>query len=164
MNVSATLAAWARGITLGVGAISSLASGWLSDRLISRYVVILFFLLAIVGMLVLIPANSMSQIWIFAVIYGLGIGASGTLLPIVIRDIFGTANFSTLFGFIVVLFAGGAAVGSTLAGYMFDATGSYRSVFIIITALYAIAILWVYFAFGANPKPLVRASASKKQN
>jgi sugar phosphate permease len=164
MNVSATMAAWARGVTLGIGAISALASGWLSDRLMSRYVAILFFLFAIFGMLILIPANAMSQVWIFTVIYGLGIGASGTLLPIVTRDIFGPANFSALFGFIVVLFAVGAAIGSTFAGFMFDATGSYRSVFIILTALYALSILLVYFAFGAKPKPLVRASAAKKQD
>ena len=88
MHVSDTVAATARGITLGIGAISALASGWLADRLISRYVTILFFL-SMVGMLILIPAVSMSQIWPFVIIYGLGIGAGGTLLPIVTRDIFG---------------------------------------------------------------------------
>ena len=99
MKVSATVAASALGITLGIGAISSLASGWLADRLISRYVAILFFLLAMAGMLILIQADTMSQIWLFVVIFGLGIGALGTLLPIVTRDIFGAANFSAFFGF-----------------------------------------------------------------
>ena len=162
MKVSETVAASALGITLGIGAISSLASGWLADRLISRYVTILFFLLAIAGMLILIQADTMSQIWLFVVIYGLGIGAFGTLLPIVTRDIFGAANFSALFGFTVVLFAVGNAIGAPLAGFMFDATGSYHSVFVIITAIYAAAILGIYFAFGAKPKPLVRLSTSKK--
>jgi len=162
MKVSATTAASALGITLGLGAISSLASGWLADRLISRYVAILFFLLAIAGMLILIRANTVSQIWLFAVTYGLGVGALGTLLPIVTRDIFGAANFSVLFGFGVVLFAVGNAIGPPLAGFMFDATGSYHSVFSIIIAIYAAATLGIYFAFGANAKPLVRHSVSQK--
>jgi sugar phosphate permease len=161
MRISATVAASALGITLGVGAISSLASGWLADRLISRYVTILFFLLALVGMLILMQADTVSKIWLFAVIYGLGIGALGTLLPIVIRDIFGAANFSALFGFGVVLFAVGNAIGPALAGFMYDATGSYHSVFVLIAAIFAAAILGIYFAFGANPKPLVRPSISK---
>jgi sugar phosphate permease len=55
MNVSGTVAAAALGVTLGVGSLSSLFSGWLADRLISRYVAILFFLLAI-----LIPAHAVS--------------------------------------------------------------------------------------------------------
>ena len=102
MKVSETIAALARGITLGIGAISALASGWLADKLISRYVTILFLFLAIAGMLILIQADTMSKIWLFVVIYGLGNGVFGTLLPIVIRDIFGPANFSAIFGFAVV--------------------------------------------------------------
>ena len=164
MKVSETLAAWARGITLGVGAISSLVSGWLADRIISRYIAILFFLLAITGMLILIQADTMSKIWLFVMVYGLGIGASSTLLPIVTRDIFGVANFSAIFGFAVVLFAVGSAMGAPLAGFMFDATGSYHGVFVIITTIYVAAILGIYFAFGTKPKPLVRFSISKKQN
>jgi sugar phosphate permease len=164
MKISATIAASALGITLGLGAISSLASGWLSDRLISRYVTILFLLLAIVGMLILIQADTMSKIWLFVVISGLGIGASGTLLPIVIRDIFGAADFSAIFGFALVLLFTGTAIGTPLAGFMFDTTRSYHSVFVIVTVLYVAALFGIYFAFGANPKPFVRLSNSKKQN
>jgi MFS family permease len=100
--------------------------------------------------------------WLFVVLFGLGIGASGTLLPIVTRDIFGTANFSALFGFTNVLFVAGFAIGAPLAGFVFDATGSYHIVFVIVTAIYIGAILAIYFAFGAKPKPLVRLSVSKK--
>jgi MFS family permease len=134
----------------------------LADRLVSRYVAILFFLLAIVGLAILIPAHAVSQIWLAVIIYGLGVGAVGTLLPIVTRDIFGAANFSALFGFSVVLFAVGNAIGAPLAGFMFDATGSYHSVFIIVIATYTAAILGIYFAFGANPRPLVRLAILKK--
>jgi MFS family permease len=158
MKVSGNVAAAA----LGVGSLSSVLSGWLADRLISRYVAILFFLLAIVGLAILIPAHAVSQIWLAVVIYGLGVGAVGTLLPIVTRDIFGAANFSALFGFSVVLFAIGNAIGAPLAGFMFDATGSYHSVFIIVIATYAAAILGIYFAFGAKPRPLVRLAILKK--
>ena len=162
MNVSATIAASARGITIGIGAISALASGWLSDRLISRYVTILFIFLVMVGMLILIQADTMPKIWLFVVIYGLGNGVFGTLLPIVTKDIFGPANFSALFGFAVVFLFTGYSIGVPLAGFMFDATGSYHSVFIITTAIYVAAIFGIYFAFGAKPKPFARLSVSKK--
>jgi sugar phosphate permease len=164
MKISATIAASALGITLGLGAISSLASGWLSDRLISRYVTILFLLLAIVGMLILIQADTMYKIWLFVVISGIGVGAYLTLLPIVTRDIFGADNFSAIFGFALVLLFTGTAIGTPLAGFMFDTTRSYHSVFVIVTVLYVAALFGIYFAFGANPKPFVRLSNSKKQN
>ena len=108
-------------------------------------------------MLILIQADTMSKIWLFVMVYGLGIGASSTLLPIVTRDIFGVANFSAIFGFAVVLFAVGSAMGAPLAGFMFDAAGSYHSVFIIITVIYATAILGIYLAFGIKPKSLARS-------
>ena len=164
MKISATIAASALGITLGLGAISSLASGWLADRLMSRYVTILFLFLAIAGMLILIQADTMSKIWLFVVIYGIGVGAYLTLLPIVTRDIFGADNFSAIFGFALVLLFTGTAIGTPLAGFMFDTTRSYHSVFVIVTVLYVAALFGIYFAFGANPKPFVRLSNSKKQN
>ena len=162
MKVSETVAATALGVTLGIGAISTLFSGWLADRMTSKYVTALFLFLAIVGMVILIQANTVSQIWLFVVIYGLGIGASVALLPIVTRDIFGAANFSALFGFTIVLFSVGNAIGAPLAGFMYDATKSYHSVFVTITAIYAAAILGIYFAFGAKPKSLIRLPTSKK--
>jgi sugar phosphate permease len=162
MHVSDTVAATARGITLGIGAVAAFSSGWLADRLISRYVTILFFFFSMVGMLILIPAVSMSQIWPFVIVYGLGIGAGGTLLPIVTRDIFGPRDFSAMFGFVIVMLSAGNSIGAPLAGFMYDATGSYHSVFIIITGVYLAAILCIYFAFGINPKPLVRPSKLQK--
>jgi MFS family permease len=161
MKVSATVAASAVGFTIGLTAIASLASGWLADRFSSRYVAILFILLAIIGLLVLLRADTMPQIWLFVVLFGLGIGASGTLLAIVTREIFGAANFSALFGFTNVIFMAGCAIGAPLAGFIFDATGSYKMVFVIVAAFFAGAMLTIYFAFGAAPKPLVRLPAGK---
>ena len=114
------------------------------------------------GILILIQTDTISKIWLFAVIFGVGIGAFGTLLPVVTRDIFGTANFSTFFGFTAISFAVGNAIGAPLAGFMFDATGSYQIVFVIVAILFAAAIIGIYLAFGANPKPLMRLSTSKK--
>jgi len=163
MKVSETIAALARGITLGIGAISALASGWLADKLMSRYVTILFLFLTIAGMLILLQADTMSKIWLFVAIYGLGNGVLGTLLPIVTRDIFGPADFSAILGFAVVFLLAGGAIGVPLAGFMFDATRSYHHIFAITTAIYAIAILGIYFAFGVNPKPLMRGHVPKKR-
>jgi sugar phosphate permease len=162
MKVSATAAASALGFTVGLTAVASLAVGWLANRLSSRYVAILFSILAVAGMLILLRADTMPKVWLFVVLFGLGVGASGTLLPIVTRDIFGAANFSALFGFSNVSYVAGFAIGAPLAGFIFDATGSYHAVFLIVTAIYTGAILAIYFAFGANPKPLVGLSVSKK--
>jgi len=163
MKVAATVAASALGFTLGIGAIGSLISGWLADRFSSRYVMVLFILIAIGGLLLLLGADMMPKIWLSVVLFGLGVGASGTLLPIITRDIFGAAGFSTLFGFTNVIFVGGYAMGAPLAGFIFDATGSYHMVFIIVTAIYMAAILAIYFAFGIKPKPFVKRFSTRNR-
>ncbi len=156
MKIPAVVAASALGFTFGIGAINRLSSGWLAERVSSRYVSILFLIIEIIGMLILLQANTMSRVWLFVVVYGLGAGASTTLLPIVTREIFGTENFSVVFGFTNVLFVVGYALGVPLAGFMFDMTGSYYAVFIIVISIYVIAILTLYFAFGVKPKPIMK--------
>jgi sugar phosphate permease len=158
MGISATVAASAFGFTLGISGVSRLGSGWLADRLSSRYVAILFLIVEIAGMLILMQANTMSRVWMFVIVFGLGTGAATTLLPIVTRDIFGGKDFSVLFGFTNVLFVVGGAIGTPLAGFMFDAMGSYYGVFIVVAIIYAISILSIYFAFGASPRTLLKRS------
>lgn len=161
MGISATLAASAFGFTLGISGISRLGSGWLADRISSRYVTILFIVVEIIGMLILMQADTMSKVWLFVIVYGLGTSAATTLLPIVTRDIFGTKDFSLLFGFTNVLYVIGGAIGTPLAGFMFDSMKSYHGVFILVTVIYVFSILTLYFAFGANPRPFMRPSRPK---
>ena len=113
-------------------------------------------------MLILLHAGTLSAIWLFVAAYGLGTGASGTLLPIITKDIFGEAEFSAIFAFMLVIVYAGYAIGPPLAGFMFDASGSYHSIFVIITIISAAAVFGIYFAFGANPRPVMRLKKPEK--
>jgi len=153
MNIPATLAATALGFTMAISGVSRLSSGWLADRLSSRYVAIMFLIIEICGMVILMHTKSMSQVWLFVIVYGLGTGASTTLLPMVLRDLFGSANFSMLFAILDIFYRGGAAIGVPMAGFIFDATGSYSLVFTIIIIFYILAAITIYLVFGINPHP-----------
>ena len=161
MKISATLAASAFGFTAGIGGIGSLVSGWLSDRVSPRYVAMMFFSLALAGVYILMHTTTMPMVWLFVVVYGIGSGASGTLLPLVIRDIFGPASFSVLFGFVNILYTIGIAAGVPLAGFIFDATGSYSLVFNIVTMFYAVAIAAVYFVYGVRPRQAMHTNTAR---
>lgn len=164
MNIREAVAASALGFTLGISAISRMGSGWLADRISSRYVVIMFLIIEVGGMLLLMQASTISDIWLFVVVYGLGVGASTTLLPLVLKDIFGTAAFSMLFAVLDLFFRGGYTLGIPFAGFVFDATGSYRLVFTIIIVLYITAGTIMYFTFGASPKPFMKRLKTVKMN
>jgi sugar phosphate permease len=156
MNISYALAASALGFTLGLSGAGRLIAGWLADRFSSRYVSILFTLVALAGILILMQADTMSGVWFFVIVYGLGTGASTTMLPLVITEIFGAASFSFLFAVIDIFYKTGSIVGTPMAGFIFDATGSYHLVFVIVAAFYGLSMFCVYFAFGARPGPLFK--------
>lgn len=152
MGVTATIAASAFGFTAGIAGASGWFAGWLADRLSPRYVAIIFFCIIVGSIFILLNANNMSMVWLFVIVYGIGLGAGGTVLPLITNDIFGPAGFNTVYGFINLFFYFGFAFGPPLAGFIFDATGSYQRVFIVTIILFIIAIVCTYFIYGVKPK------------
>jgi MFS family permease len=152
MGISTALAASALGFTGAIGGLSGLAAGWLADRLGPRYVTMLFFGIVLVSIFILMRTNTMSMVWLFVVIYGLGSGASGPLLPLITAEIFGPAGFNKTFGFINIFYYCGIAFGAPLAGFIFDATDSYLGVFIIVAIFYVVAMAATYLAYGIKPR------------
>jgi len=87
MNISTTVAASALGVTMGISGFAKLSAGWLADRVSTRYVSLLFLLFEVAGIFVLMHVNSVSDVWMFVIIYGLGFGTANILLPLVVRDV-----------------------------------------------------------------------------
>ncbi len=150
LGISATVAASAFGFTAGLGGLGGFISGWLADRVLPRYVFIIALLMSIAGVLLLMRVNNIPSLWLFVIVFGLASGVPGILLPLVIGDIFGSANLPIIFGFVNIIFTIGFAAGPPLAGYIFDATGSYSLVFFIVILFYAVSILTMYFTYGGK--------------
>jgi MFS family permease len=60
-----------------------------------------------------------------------------------VAELFGTGSHGLLFG--IVLFSGtlGGAIGPLMAGHIFDLSGSYRLVFLILTAMAVIGLILI---------------------
>lgn len=151
IGIPATVAASAFGLTMGVGGAGGFIAGWMTDRVSTRYVSILALFMSIAGVLLLMQVRSIASLWLFVVVFGLASGVPAVLLPLVIGDIFGSAGLSVIFGFLNVPFTFGFALGPPLAGFVFDATGSYSRVFLVVIALYILAAIGIYFAYGRRP-------------
>ncbi len=150
IGLSAAVAASAFGITAGLGGLGGFISGWLADRISPRYVAIISLVLSIFGVLLLMRVNSIASLWAFVIVFGLASSVPGILLPLVIGDIYGSASLAEIFGFVNIIFTFGFAFGPPLAGYIFDATGSYSLVFLIVIILYVVSIITMYFIYGSK--------------
>ncbi|MCK4962019.1 MAG: MFS transporter, partial [Anaerolineales bacterium] len=105
--------------------------GIASDRIGRKLTPIISTLVQAVAIAWLVWAQSLSSLYLFAVIYGFfysGLGTSGAAL---ISDTFGVKNIGTVFGLLEVGFGTGAALGAAMGGYVFDVSGSYKVAFML---------------------------------
>ena len=93
------------------------------------------FVILVGGLVWLQLSTGAWMLFFFATIYGFAHGGLFTVMSPTVAELFGTGSHGLLFG--LVLFSGtlGGAAGPLMAGGIFDLTGSYRLVFIILTAL-----------------------------
>ena len=74
-------------------------------------------------------------LYVFAVIYGFNHGGLFTAFSPKIAALFGTRAHGSIFGAVLVSAAIGGAIGPYLAGRMFELTGNYKLVFVILAIL-----------------------------
>lgn len=149
---------------LGIGsAVGKLFFGWLCDRIQPKYACAISLLLLAAGTIILInlkPGTTVDVIWIYAVILGLGAGGWLPTMSMLINTNFGLASYGVLFGMLTLVQSVGGAIGPPFAGFMFDIFGGYQTAFIILLALYAVAlpaILAVRRPKEAVPSPVFTA-------
>ncbi len=100
-------------------------------------------LLQAVAIAWLIWAQSLSSLYIFALVYGFfysGFGCSGAAL---ISDTFGVKNIGVVLGLMEIGFGIGAAIGPAVGGYIFDVSGNYTAAFIIAVVAMLVATLLI---------------------
>jgi MFS family permease len=137
-------------LIVGVFALSQVAGGLVWSTLASRVPV--QFLLASSGMVVAlggaITGFSGTFVWgiCSAATLGVGIGGIHLLLRLVWADFYGRSSLGSIRGVTLPVQIAGQLTGPLIAGFMFDATGAYRTAFILVAATAALASVMVLAA------------------
>ena len=128
--------AFERGISLGAAAgvygtltIVSTVTRFLvpivADRLGSKGAMAVCFSLQTFPVLMLLFANDLWMFYLFAVIFGIGIGGEMTAFPIINRQYYGNAPMGTTYGWQLLGGGMGMALGLVLGGFLWTYTGNY---------------------------------------
>jgi MFS family permease len=128
--------------TIGGASIAGrLTIGMLADRLGGRRSLAVCFLILLSSFGLLQFAESTWMLFLFALVYGFAHGGFFTVMSPTLAEFFGTGSHGVIFG--VVLFCGtiGGAAGPLLAGTLFDTTGSYETVFLILTGFCLLGLI-----------------------
>jgi sugar phosphate permease len=131
--------------------VGTTASGWLSDRVPSRYLLFTYYLLRGISLLFLpyTLTHSQSHLNWFAVFYGLDWVATVPPTVRLTADCFGRENAGVIFGWIGAAHQMGAALAAAGAGLIRTSSGSYSSAFWI--AGIVCSLTGLVFLFTAKP-------------
>lgn len=116
--------------------------GWLGGRYAKKYLLSLLYFAraALVAVFIAMPLSPLS-IYLFAAIIGFLWLGTVPLTSGLIAHVFGVKYLATLSGIAFLFHQVGSSIGIWLAGYLFDATGSYGLMWLLIIAMGIVAAL-----------------------
>jgi MFS family permease len=120
----------------------TIASGWFTDRIDPRMLLLAYYVLRGVGLLALpslLSPHTTPSTWVFIIFYGLDWVATVPPTVMLCRDRFGSAVAPIVFGWVFASHQIGAAVAAVGAGVIRDRTGSYDLAFYLAAGLCVVA-------------------------
>jgi len=120
----------------GIGIVGNFVlGGYMGDRIGNRKAFIIGYILTIVSLVWLIPIRELWTLYLFAIVFGLGLGGMGTSESPLVARLFGLTSHGLIYGVTGLGFTIGGAVGPVIIGYICDITASYQGAFIACAAL-----------------------------
>lgn len=116
--------------------------GWLGNRYTKKYLLSLLYFCraALVAVFIALPMTPLS-IYLFAAVIGFLWLGTVPLTSGLIAHVFGVKYLATLSGIAFLFHQIGSSLGVWLAGHLFDATGSYNLMWLLIIAMGIVAAL-----------------------
>lgn len=124
----------------------TIAGGVLGDRVNKRGLGAGAMLTAGCALLVLVFANSLWMIFVFALAHGAAWGVRGPVLLALRADYFGRRDFGKIMGLSQLVMTSGMMSGPIFAGLMRDVTGGFETGFIVLSILSLLGALLIVFA------------------
>ena len=118
-------------------------SGVAVDRIGSKVIMMICFILLISGLLWLQVARGLWMLYFFAVIYGTAHGGFFTAISPIVAEYFGISAHGVLFGIVVFSGTVGGSFGPFLAGYIFDFTSGYSPALWLFTLTSVLGLVMI---------------------
>jgi len=158
IGMSATAAATILTVIGLIGIPGRVIMGFSGDKYTNRIPFITCFFCLGLSFLGLTVFHSVAMLYIFGVVYG-AMNGVGILLAPIIAEYFGFKELGAIVGAVIFANNIGSALGPTLAGAIFDDTGSYSMAFLIsgIAGILSAVILW---RMKKSPGMVISSSAA----
>jgi len=163
MGFESVKAAALLGIIILTSTPSRLIGGFLMDRVQTRYLRFLMagaFLLQAVGIATFLLNQTIAMIYVFFILFWLGVGIALPLEAGIRARYFGRKAFGSIGGTSTIFTTPVGVVAPIYAGWVYDSTGSYIPAFSLFAILFAISAIVVSLAYP--PKPPAQVTDIRK--
>jgi sugar phosphate permease len=132
--------------------IGRLLMGWLADKFHKKYVMILIYILVAAAIPLLYFASTPGVIYLFAFIFGMGLGGDYMIIPLMAAELFGVRVMGRIMGLVLTADGLAEALSPFLVGWLRDRSGSYANGFAALILLAVIGILAIAMLPGKATK------------
>lgn len=135
-------------LMLGLGVVSRLVSGWISDRIGGLRTLLLGSILQGVALLLFLPFKGLASLYVVAGLFGLFQGGIVPAYALIVREHFSPREAGARVGTVLMATLFGMALGGWMSGAVFDLTGSYQAAFIngiawnLLNVAIVVFLLW----------------------
>ncbi|MDR2936957.1 MAG: MFS transporter, partial [Rikenellaceae bacterium] len=146
LNFTQADAAQIMSLVLLISLAGRVLMGWLADLISRKYVMIVIYLMVAAAIPLLLMPEFPGKIYIFTVIFGLGLGGDYMIIPLMAGDLFGVRALGRTMGIILVADGIAESVFPMMVGAMYDGTGhNYTIAFCVLIAVALIGAVIVSF-------------------
>ena len=135
LGYSLQMVAWVVSTYTGVGAVFTLVGGYIGDRVPMHLALFGFSVIQSVAVVILLSADTLPMILLFAVVLGIGFGGRTPMTTAIRGVYFGRRAFASITGISMIPMNIMLLVFPLFAGIMFDAVGSYQIPFSVLAVV-----------------------------
>ncbi len=117
-------------LMLGMGILSRLASGWISDHIGGLRTLLLGSVLQGIALLLFLPFDGLVPLYLVSGMFGLFQGGIVPSYALIVREYFTPKEAGARVGTVLMATLFGMALGGWMSGAIFDWTGSYKAAFL----------------------------------
>jgi MFS family permease len=130
--------------------IGRVLMGFLADIFNRKHVMLAIYLIVAAAIPLLLVPDFTGRIYIFAVIFGIGLGGDYMIIPLMAADLFGIKALGRTMGIILVADGVAEALFPVLLGILYSDTAGYTIGFSVLIAVALLGAVFIYFLPKTN--------------
>jgi MFS family permease len=161
LNFSQSEAASVMSLVLFSSLAGRVMMGWLADLFSRKYVMILIYIIVAAAIPLLLLPEFPGRIYLFAVVFGIGLGGDYMIIPLMAGDLFGIRALGRIMGIVLVADGMAESLSPMMVGQLYDNVSKSYSLGFTVLIIIALAGAAIVSFLPKTGNPTIDKSESR---